>query len=172
MRQAHQLDSSETVIISAIKPATLDALLGKAGAVLGHKKHHKHKRSKIESYKQPDNSLCFMCLLWLKCVEAIWGFVHDSRTPFSQARDKLLAYAMPTHGVSTADPLSHQVRCPGPSYNAPAPVQLTSSFNENYKLGDVVGRSIVAPRDLTARDQAETERLKAAARESTRPVFN
>jgi GTP-binding protein HflX len=40
VRQAHQLDSSETVVISAIKPATLDALLEKAGAVLGHKKAH------------------------------------------------------------------------------------------------------------------------------------
>ena len=34
VRQARQLDSGETVVISAIKPATLDALLDKAGAVL------------------------------------------------------------------------------------------------------------------------------------------
>jgi 50S ribosomal subunit-associated GTPase HflX len=34
VRQARQLDSGETVVISAIKPATLDALLEKAGAVL------------------------------------------------------------------------------------------------------------------------------------------
>jgi 50S ribosomal subunit-associated GTPase HflX len=34
VRQAHQLDGAETVVISAIKPATLDALLEKAGAVL------------------------------------------------------------------------------------------------------------------------------------------
>src|SRR5215510_12634734 len=47
-----------------------------------------------------------------------------------------------------------------------------SSFNENYKIGDVLSRSIVAPADLTAVDQAETERRKAAARESTRAVFN
>jgi GTPase len=33
-RQARQLDSGETVVISAIKPATLDALLEKAGAIL------------------------------------------------------------------------------------------------------------------------------------------
>src|ERR1044072_3409070 len=46
------------------------------------------------------------------------------------------------------------------------------SFNENYTLGEVLGRSIVAPSDLTAVDQAETERLKNIARESTRPVFN
>jgi GTP-binding protein HflX len=34
VRQARQLDSGETVVISAIKPATLDALLEKAGAIL------------------------------------------------------------------------------------------------------------------------------------------
>jgi GTPase len=34
VRQAQQLDSGETVVISAIKPSTLDALLEKAGAVL------------------------------------------------------------------------------------------------------------------------------------------
>jgi GTP-binding protein HflX len=34
VRQAHQLDGSETVVISAIKPATLNALLEKAGAIL------------------------------------------------------------------------------------------------------------------------------------------
>jgi GTP-binding protein HflX len=37
VRQARQLDSSETVVISALKPATLDALLEKAVAVLGRK---------------------------------------------------------------------------------------------------------------------------------------
>jgi putative nucleotidyltransferase with HDIG domain len=47
-----------------------------------------------------------------------------------------------------------------------------SSFNEDYKIGDVLGRSIIAPTDLTAVDQAETERRKNIARESTRPVFN
>jgi GTPase len=34
VRQAGQLDTGETVVISAIKPATLDALLEKAGAIL------------------------------------------------------------------------------------------------------------------------------------------
>src|SRR5215213_9546516 len=34
VRQAQQLDGGETVVISAIKPSTLDALLEKAGAVL------------------------------------------------------------------------------------------------------------------------------------------
>jgi GTPase len=34
VRQAHQVDSSEVVVISALKPATLNALLEKTGAVL------------------------------------------------------------------------------------------------------------------------------------------
>ena len=34
VRQAQQLDNGETVVISAIKLSTLDALLQKAGAVL------------------------------------------------------------------------------------------------------------------------------------------
>jgi hypothetical protein len=34
IRQAQQLDSGETVVISAIQPATLQVLLEKAGAVL------------------------------------------------------------------------------------------------------------------------------------------
>jgi 50S ribosomal subunit-associated GTPase HflX len=34
VRQARQLDSGEVVVISAIKPATLSALLEKTGAVL------------------------------------------------------------------------------------------------------------------------------------------
>jgi len=47
-----------------------------------------------------------------------------------------------------------------------------SGFNEDYKLGEVLGRSIVAPTDLSAVDQAETEKRKNIARETTRPVFN
>jgi len=34
MRQARQVDGGETVVISAIKPATLGVLLEKAGAML------------------------------------------------------------------------------------------------------------------------------------------
>jgi len=47
-----------------------------------------------------------------------------------------------------------------------------SNFNEDYKLGEVLGRSIVAPTDLSAVDHAETEKRKNLARETTRPVFN
>jgi putative nucleotidyltransferase with HDIG domain len=46
------------------------------------------------------------------------------------------------------------------------------SLSENYQLGEVIGRSIIAPSDLTTEDKIETERLKNIARESTRAVFN
>ena len=95
------------------------------------------------------------------------------KTPFSQARDKLLAYAI--RPLMVFQPRTRFLIGCGVLVLLTTLLLLSSrpsSFNENYKLGDVVGRSIVAPRDLTAVDQAETERLKAAARESTRPVFN
>ena len=47
-----------------------------------------------------------------------------------------------------------------------------STFNEDYKVGEVLSRSIIAPTDVNAVDQAETEKRKNLARESTRPVFN
>jgi membrane-associated HD superfamily phosphohydrolase len=95
------------------------------------------------------------------------------KTPFSQARDKLLAYAMRPLmafrprtrflvGCSVLALLTTLLLLPNRSF----------TFNENYRLGDVLGRSITAPADLTAVDQAETERRRAAARESTRAVFN
>lgn len=95
------------------------------------------------------------------------------KTPFSQARDKLLAYVV--------RPL--MVFQPRTRFLIGCSVLLilttlllltsrTSGINENYKLGEVIGRSIVAPADLTAVDQPETDRLKNIARESTRAVFN
>ena len=95
------------------------------------------------------------------------------KTPFSQARDKLLAYAI--RPLKVFQPRTRFL------IGCAVLVLLTtllllssrpSSFNENYRLGDVLGRSIVAPTDLTAVDQPETEKRKEAARESTRPVFN
>jgi putative nucleotidyltransferase with HDIG domain len=95
------------------------------------------------------------------------------KTPFSQARDKVLAYAIrplllfqpPTRfliGCSILVLLTTLLLL----------TNRASSFNENYKLGEVLGRSIVTPSDLAAVDQAETERLKNIARETTRAVFN
>ncbi len=45
-------------------------------------------------------------------------------------------------------------------------------FTEQYRVGDVVRRTVVAPADITTIDFAETEKRRAAAREITRPVFN
>ena len=95
------------------------------------------------------------------------------KTPFSQARDKLLAYA--TRPLMVFQPRTRFLIGCGALVLLTTLLLLTnrsSSFNENYKLGDVLGRSIVAPTDITAVDQAETDRRKTAARESTRAVFN
>lgn len=48
----------------------------------------------------------------------------------------------------------------------------SSGFNETYKEGEVLGRDIVSPADITAVDEAETERRRVAAREAARGVFN
>jgi putative nucleotidyltransferase with HDIG domain len=48
----------------------------------------------------------------------------------------------------------------------------SSGFSEDYKEGDIVRRTVVAPADITTTDILETEKRRAAARESTRPVFN
>jgi membrane-associated HD superfamily phosphohydrolase len=91
----------------------------------------------------------------------------------SQARDKLMAYAV--RPLMVFKPRQRFL------IGCSVLVLLTtfllysnraSTFNENYKLGDVLSRSIIAPADLTAVDQAETERRKASARESARAVFN
>ena len=95
------------------------------------------------------------------------------KTPFSQARDKLLAYAI--RPLMVFQPRTRFLIGCGVLVLLTTLLLLSnrpSNFNENYKLGDVLGRSIVAPTDLTTMDQAETERRKAAARESTRAVFN
>src|SRR4030095_1363986 len=95
------------------------------------------------------------------------------KTPLSQARDKLMAYAI--RPLMVFKP--RQRFLIGCSVLVLLPTFLlfsnrASSFNENYRLGDVLTRSIIAPADLTAVDHPETERRKVAARESTRAVFN
>lgn len=45
-------------------------------------------------------------------------------------------------------------------------------FAEDYKEGDIVRKTVVAPADITTIDIAETEKRRAAARESVRPIFN
>ncbi len=95
------------------------------------------------------------------------------KTPFNQARDKLLAYAM--RPLLVFRPRTRFLV--GCAILAIATTVLLLAnrafiFSENYRLGDVLSRSITAPSDITAVDVAETERRKAAAREATRPVFN
>jgi putative nucleotidyltransferase with HDIG domain len=95
------------------------------------------------------------------------------KTPLSQARDKLLAYAM--RPLLVFQPRTRFLI--GCSILVILTTLLlfstrSSNFSENYKLGEVLGRSIVAPADLAAVDQAETEKRQALARESTRAVFN
>ena len=95
------------------------------------------------------------------------------KTPFSQARDKLLAYAM--RPLMAFRPRTRFLIGCGLLALFTTLLLLsnrTFSVNENYRIGDVIGRSIIAPTDITAEDAAETERRKAAARTSARPVFN
>ena len=95
------------------------------------------------------------------------------KTPFSQARDKVLAYAM--RPLLWFRPRTRFLIGCGVLVLLTSLLLLStrsSSFPENYKLGDVLTRSITAPSDLTAADTVATERLKNVARETTRPVFN
>jgi cyclic-di-AMP phosphodiesterase PgpH len=96
------------------------------------------------------------------------------KTPFSQARDKVLAYAIRPFmffeprtrfliGCAILVTLTTALLITG---------YTTGFVSENYKEGEILPRDIVAPTDITAVDEAETERRKVAAREATRPVFN
>src|SRR5689334_15997012 len=95
------------------------------------------------------------------------------KTPVSQFRDKLLAYALRPFLVFQ----------PRTRFWIGCAILITlttlllvsnysSGFNETYKEGEVLGRDIVAPTDVSTVDERETERKRVAARESARPVFN
>src|SRR5690349_8981796 len=95
------------------------------------------------------------------------------KSPGSQARDKLLAYAkrpllvlQPRTrfwlGCLTLVTLTTVLLV----------TNYSSGFSETYKEGEVLGRDIVAPADITAIDEAETERKRTAAREAARVFFN
>ena len=95
------------------------------------------------------------------------------KTPFSQARDKLLAYVIRPFMVfepRTRFLIGYAVLVT--LTTALLVTDYSSGFRENYKEGEILARDIVAPTDITAVDEAETERRKVAAREATRPVFN
>ena len=95
------------------------------------------------------------------------------KTPLSQARDKLLGYA--TRPFLRFDPRTRLFIGYGVLVVTTTLLLLSnysSGFTENYKVGDVVTRTIVAPADITTVDISEKERRRAAAREATRPIFN
>ncbi|HEY2963051.1 MAG TPA: HDIG domain-containing protein [Pyrinomonadaceae bacterium] len=95
------------------------------------------------------------------------------KTPFTQARDKLLAYAVRPFLVF--QPRTRFLIGCAILVTLTTLLLITdysSGFNENYKEGEVLARDIVAPADISAVDEAETERRKTLAREATRPVFN
>lgn len=95
------------------------------------------------------------------------------KTPFSQARDKLVAFAI--RPLKMFEPRTRFLIGCGILVTLTSLLLLTNvsfGFSENYKEGEVLGRAIIAPADITAIDSAETEKRKAAAREATRPIFN
>src|SRR6185436_1495384 len=95
------------------------------------------------------------------------------KTPLSQARDKLLAYLY--RPLLVFQPRTRFLIGCSVLVLLTTLLLLTNrafSFNENYQVGEVLARSIVAPSDLSVEDQVETERLKNNARASTRAVFN
>src|SRR5690242_1386839 len=101
------------------------------------------------------------------------GFRPRFKTPLTEARDKLMAYA--TRPLMVLQPRTRFLLGSSILVVLTTLLLLTSrssSFTDDYAVGDVLSRSIVAPADLTAVDQPETERRKAIARETTRPVFN
>jgi putative nucleotidyltransferase with HDIG domain len=94
------------------------------------------------------------------------------KTPFSEARDKLLGYAL--RPLRVFSPRTRFV------IGCSSLVILTTlllmnysiGFSDNYREGEVLTKSIIVPADITTVDIAETERRREAAREASRPVFN
>jgi putative nucleotidyltransferase with HDIG domain len=95
------------------------------------------------------------------------------KTPFTQARDILIAYLL--RPLLLVKPRTRFFIACSVLVLATTLLILnphSSMLNESYKEGDVLSRTIVVPADITAVDLAETERRKTIARETTRPVFN
>ena len=95
------------------------------------------------------------------------------KTPFSQARDKLVGYAI--RPFMLFEPRTRFLIGCGILVIVTSLLLLSgsaSTFIDNYKEGDVLIRAIIAPADITTVDLAETEHRRDAARRSTRPIFN
>ena len=87
------------------------------------------------------------------------------KSPITQARDKIIAYAL--RPLMTFKPRTRFLVACSLLVLLTTLLLITnrgSSFNENYQLGEVLGRSIIAPTDLNAVDQGETEKRKNIAR--------
>lgn len=81
------------------------------------------------------------------------------KTPFTQARDKLVAYAIRPFMV--LQPRTRFLLGCAILVTLTTLLLITdysSGFNEQYKEGEVLARDIVAPTDITAVDEAETEK--------------
>ena len=94
------------------------------------------------------------------------------KTPFSQARDKLVAYA--TRPLMYFSPRARFIIgcCALVVFTTVLLTNYSSGFTEKYKEGEVLNKTIVVPADITTLDVAETERRRTVAREATRPIFN
>jgi len=94
------------------------------------------------------------------------------KTPFGQARDRLVAYAM--RPLMALRPRTRFIIgcCSLVIITTLLLIGYSTSFSENYKEGDIVRRTVVVPADITTADGSETDRRRATAREATRPIFN
>ena len=95
------------------------------------------------------------------------------KTPFSQARDKLLAYV--TSPFMVLQPRTRFLVGCAILVTLTTALLVTNSsafLNDEYKEGEILAHDIVAPADISAVDKAETERRQNLAREATTPVFN
>jgi len=94
------------------------------------------------------------------------------KTPFGQARDKFVAYAM--RPLMVFSPRTRFIIgcCALVLLTTLLLLSYSATFSENYKEGEILKKTIVVPADITTIDRSETDRRKAGAREATRPVFN
>jgi putative nucleotidyltransferase with HDIG domain len=94
------------------------------------------------------------------------------KTPLSAARDKLLGYAL--RPLMAFEPRTRFIIacCALVILTTLLLVNVSSGLTDNYKVGEVLNKTIVVPADITTVDAIETARRKDAAREATRPVFN
>jgi cyclic-di-AMP phosphodiesterase PgpH len=95
------------------------------------------------------------------------------KTPFSQARDKLVSYAIrPFMMFESRTRFLILFSLLVVLTTLLLLTSHSSGLNDNYKEGDVLSHAIIAPADITTVDLAETEQRRAAARRATRSVFN